>query len=303
MLREDPFQEERNWLISDRDELMRQLAVSISNEKEWQRKLDVGELIWSNEVENQPSYIKIKKENSDLHAIMQSTATKETNNGSLNKYSLTYADILKRNSKRLAAFRSSVPKENCETIANQSISSMVVQKKLPRKGKTVPINMTRVEDLAIRFKIVNIETSTIEELEHILYEENKGIEIKVDKIYEVKGAHKVYNNAIINTRITTAAVLENYPFLYEKGCRKKVYEYFSLRQCTQCWDLNHFTTQCSQGKHCKNCGSKDCQNSNLCISHCYQCAARGILSTHKVCSHLCIVAEEKIHQTKQKNFL
>lgn len=302
MAREDPFKEEREWLINDRDELMRQLAVSKANEREWERKLEVGELIWAKDVQNQASYRKIKEDNLDLNTIMKNQVATDTNIAGLIHNTLTYADILKNGTNRLAAFRSSAAQGNHE-VANQSVSPIVILKRPLRSGKPVPVNMNRVEDLVIRFKVVNIQTLNTSELEHVLYEENGGIDIKVENVYEVKGAHRSYNNAIIMTRLTTASVLEEYPFLYERGYRRKVYKHFSLSQCSQCWDLNHYASQCGRGRHCKNCGSNECLNPGMCLSHCYQCASRGYQSTHKVCSYLCKVAEEKIYQAKRSNFL
>lgn len=174
---------------------MEKLAVCEGRLKEWERKIEVGELVYEKNIDIHPRVVRIMKENLDLNLML---AERQTNLPApvQVKGNLTYAHILKKG-KTIIPSRRPRLQQNFE-----------LDQASPPRG--IPLKVVNV-----RWKIISVASSTVDVLSNRIFEENNGLVVEVKRLYEVQGRHKAYRNAEIIMSIQTAAVLEQYPFIYE----------------------------------------------------------------------------------------
>lgn len=122
-----------------------------------------------------------------------------------------------------------------------------------------------LDQLKFQYKLINISNTTIETLQEKLNNENRDYHLKVKKIYRATGRHKSYSNADIIVKMDTAAKLETYPYLYYNNCRFRVFQLFSLKQCSNCWDYSHYRSSCRNNARCKICGEKSHNLDQECV--------------------------------------
>lgn len=107
-----------------------------------------------------------------------------------------------------------------------------------------------------KFKIIGVSSKSTaelkEEIKHHFHDE-----IQILEIYEVKGNHDSYNNAIINISNDAVEKLNIYPYLVEYGKKRKVFEYITIKQPSRCWITSYYRNQCMNSLKCRNCGERE----------------------------------------------
>lgn len=143
--------------------------------------------------------------------------------------SVSYADILKYGKNKIAITRNNTHNHK-KDMANQSqsgVDTKIISPDTLSNAKGIP---KPIEELLVRFKILNVSSVSKEELCMRLFDENQSLNVEIEKIDQVKGRHRMHNNAIILVNFQITASLEAYPFLYEERRRSGYFsKYINIR--------------------------------------------------------------------------
>lgn len=144
--------------------------------------------------------------------------------------------------------------------------------------KNLDVRTILVENLNIKFKIINVPNINIHDLFSELKNANPDINFAfIEKIYQVKGEHNTYYNANIYVNIKSSDYLKNYNKIYLFGSRLNIFEVVQLTQCTNCWSYDHTRTKCNNQAKCKKCDKQINDHSLInCINFCEPCDINGL---------------------------
>lgn len=298
------LENDRNWLIEEREEILSELAGFRNMVVHYERKIKVGELINITDFEKHPKYVALLKERDDLVTIMNASNVQLNESSSLSN-NISYADIIKTGIGKVAITHN----------RNLNLSKVIINKTNPgiriqsickkRIANTVHsvASSRSLDQLKVQYKLINIDNTTIEHLQEKLNDEHRDYNMQVNKIYKVSGDHKSYNNAIIIVNMNTAAKFEENPYLYYNNCRLRVFELFHLRQCTNCWEYSHYKSSCKNNARCKICGEKTHNSNQECLPKCKACYEKGFSYDHIASSYKCTTRDNLINEEKSKSFL
>lgn len=297
------LENDRNWLINEREDILSELAEFKKKVLQYERQIEVGELINITDFENHPKYVAILKERDDLVSIINSSKESQIQ-PSLSSNIIFYAEVITSGIGKIAISHNK-NLDLSKAIINKSNSGIKIQsifKNQTHHNNSIAASKS-LEQLKVQYKLININTTSVQTLQERLNNENLDYNLQVKKIYKVIGRHKSYSNAIIIVKMDTAAKLEAYPYLYYNNCRLRIFELFNLRQCSNCWDYSHYKSSCKNNARCKNCGETSHNLDQKCDTKCKACFENGLSFDHMASSYKCTTRNNLIYKEKSKSFL
>lgn len=181
-----------------------------------------------------------------------------------------------------------------------------VRKSIMKLKAAIPEGCIRhLADIQVKIKIIGVKSNNlIEVADDIALSNPEFTDIKLDRIYSVRGDRGPYLNAHITCGLKTAAWLKEHGRIKVGGVRLRCFEVVNIRMCTNCYALGHFKSQCTVPRRCKTCSSTTCTGIVPCKPHCYHCKeANNENYHHQTTSHLCPIRAERINELKNRVFL